>query len=116
MTTRDYPGAVAWETAKAKFGRPTRPRFSTVSVNTSRTSIAANNPRRVALAISNQGSGTVYLSTEYDISLGGGVALNGVGSSLTLSVDEDGESVAWEWFAITADANQSVVVYEVIAL
>jgi len=108
------PGATAAEFAAVRFGGPTEIRPSQVTVGITPVRLVANNPRRVFWMAFNQGTSNGAISTDQKVTISTGVPIQSNGGGASMDVLEDGESVAWEWFAITGLATQNWTVFEVI--
>jgi hypothetical protein len=91
-------------------GRPVGLRVSTTAVR-----LAASNVSRKAIAISNNGTGTLYLGTDQSVA-SSGVAM-GIGVSATLSLTDSGDGVfVGEWWGIysASASSQNVSVLELV--
>jgi len=74
------------------------------------------NPKRFALTITNVGTGQVTLGFDSSVTAGNGIPLAPSGGTLSLDVDEDGELVTYDIFAIAAAAGNNLLVWEVETL
>lgn len=100
--------------AIARFGGPTTSRTSTVSVLTTVTRIAGNNPRRVSITIYNRGTNNVDIDNVATVSTGSGVPLTAASGVVASTIEDDGEAVINEIYGIATTATVSVFVVEVI--
>ena len=97
-----------------RFGGPTRSLTSTVSVATTVTRIAANNPRRVSITIYNRGLNNIDLDYVATVTAGGGIPLTGSSGVAESTIEDDGEAVINEIYGIATTASSSVFVVEVL--
>lgn len=100
--------------AIARFGGPTTSRTSTVTVATTVTRIAGNNPRRVAYRIFNRSANSIDLSFSSDVTVGTGIPLSASTGYAEADVDVEGELVIQEVYGISSAASSTVLVIEVI--
>ena len=98
----------------ARFGGPTQSRTSTVSVATTVTRIAGNNPRRVSITIYNRGVNNVDIDYVSSVTSGAGIPLTGASGVAASTIEDDGEAVINEIYGIATTATSSVFVVEVI--
>ena len=97
-----------------RFGGPTTSRTSTVSVLTTVTRIAGNNPRRVSITIYNRGVNNVDIDYVSSVTAGAGIPLTGASGVAASTIEDDGEAVINEIYGIATTATSSVFVVEVI--
>jgi len=97
-----------------RFGGPTQSRTSTVSVATTVTRIAGNNPRRVSITIYNRGLNNVDIDYVSSVTSGTGIPLTGASGVAQSTIEDDGEAVINEVYGIATTAASSVFVVEVI--
>ena len=97
-----------------RFGGPTRSITSTVSVLTTVTRIAGNNPRRVSITIYNRGLNNVDIDYVSSVTSGSGIPLTGSSGVAQSTIEDDGEAVINEVYGIATTAASSVFVVEVI--
>ena len=97
-----------------RFGGPTQSRTSTVSVATTVTRIAGNNPRRVSITIYNRGVNNVDIDYVATVTSGTGIPLTGASGVAAATIEDDGEAVINEVYGIATTATSSVFVVEVI--
>jgi len=97
-----------------RFGGPTTSRTSTVSVLTTVTRIAGNNPRRVSITLYNRGTSNVDLDYQSSVVTGTGIPLPGSSGIATSTIEDDGEVVIEEIYGIANGATSSVFVVEVM--
>lgn len=109
-------GAIAAVLSQARFGQPTRAEFTAVTVNTTPTRILDNNPRRVAWLLVNISVNQGYLNFDNLVSSSNGIILGAGGGSVSVEVDEDGETPAWEVFGLCTGAAGIWWVYEVVCV
>ena len=97
-----------------RFGGPTTSRTSTVSVLTTVTRIAGNNPRRVSITIYNRGVNNIDIDYVSSVTSGTGIPLTGASGVAASTIEDDGEAVINEVYGIATTATVSVFVVEVI--
>jgi len=97
-----------------RFGGPTTSRTSTVSVLTTVTRIAGNNPRRVSITIYNRGLNNVDVDYVSSVTAGAGIPLTGASGVMQSTIEDDGEAVIQELYGIATTATSSVFVVEVL--
>ena len=97
-----------------RFGGPTTSRTSTVSVLTTVTRIAGNNPRRVSITVYNRGVNNVDIDYVSSVTAGGGIPLTGASGVLQSTIEDDGEAVINELYGVATTATSSVFVVEVM--
>jgi len=97
-----------------RFGGPTTSRTSTVSVLTTVTRIAGNNPRRVSITIYNRGVNNVDIDYVSSVTAGTGIPLTGASGVAASTIEDDGEAVINEVYGIATTATSSVFVVEVL--
>ena len=97
-----------------RFGGSTTSRTSTVSVLTTVTRIAGNNPRRVSITIYNRGVNNVDIDNVATVATGSGVPLTAASGVATSTIEDDGEAVINEVYGIATTAAVSVFVVEVM--
>jgi len=97
-----------------RFGGPTTSRTSTVSVLTTVTRIAGNNPRRVSITIYNRGVNNVDIDYVATVTSGAGIPLTGASGVAQSTIEDDGEAVINEIYGVATTATSSVFVVEVI--
>ncbi len=104
-------GATAAEFAAVRFGGPTEIKVFQVTVGTGTVRLVDNNPRRVFWIAINNGVNSGAISIRNDVTTGTGIPVQSNGGAVSMDVMEDGEAVAWEWFAITGAAGQNWTVF-----
>lgn len=104
--------ALAYERFKGK----TYAIESVVVVGTARSELLRNNPNRFFWIAINEGAADVRLSTSPDISSASGWLLPANGGVISMFWEQDGESVCYSVFAISAVAGQNVRIREVARL
>jgi hypothetical protein len=97
-----------------RFGGPTTSRTSTVSVLTTVTRIAGNNPRRVSITIYNRGLNNVDIDYVSSVAVGAGIPLSASSGVAVSTIEDDGEAVINEIYGIANGATASVFVVEVM--
>lgn len=108
------PGAVAAMFAEKRFGYPTRAVFRAVTVGTTSTRVLDNNPKRVAWLCVNISVNQGYANFDNAVSTSNGIILGAAGGSISVAVDEDGETTGWELYGICTGAPGVWWVYEVV--
>lgn len=111
---KEYTGSIAYEVAKAKLAVPTRLVENTVTVDTTPTQIALNNPRRLTCIIVNHSADTIVVGFTPSMESTDGIILAPNGGTLTLTVEEDGEVTAYALYALGLNVGGDVYVAEVI--
>jgi len=98
-----------------RFGFPTRPVENPVaaSVGTTAAEILKNNPDRVFWLVVNLSANVVYMGLSGDVSSTKGIRLDTNGGWASMSVEEDGEAVAYQVFAIASGAGSAIYVLEI---
>ena len=102
----------------ARFGTKTRavPNPVTASVSQGVTTIARNNPDRLMLLVINLDETPLYLGFFPDVSDTKGILLAATGGMATITAEEDGELVGYEFRIYSADAaDKKIFVLEVEA-
>ena len=97
-----------------RFGGPTTSRTSTVSVLTTVTRIAGNNPRRVSITIYIRGLNNVDIDYVASVAVGAGIPLSASSGVAVSTIEDDGEAVINEIYGIANGATASVFVVEVM--
>jgi len=97
-----------------RFGGPTTSSTSTVSVLTTVTRIAGNNPRRVSITIYNRGLNNVDIDYVSSVAVGAGIPLSASSGVAVSTIEDDGEAVINEIYGIANGATSSVFVVEVM--
>jgi len=97
-----------------RFGGPTTSRTSTVSVLTTVTRIAGNNPRRVSITVYNRGVNNVDVDYVSSVTAGAGIPLTGASGVMQSTIEDDGEAVINELYGIATTATSSVFIVEVM--
>lgn len=108
------PLAAAAAMSLVRFGQRTRPFESNPSVTTAAQRLLINNPNRVEFTVVNLGVQNLYLALNNQVSASNGIIIPPNGG-LTVLVDEDGEQVAYDWYAIAASGTNSLYLQEVLA-
>ena len=106
--------SVAARFSISRFGGPTTSRTSTVSVLTTVTRIAGNNPRRVSITIYNRGVNNVDIDYVSSVTSGTGIPLTGSSGVAQATIEDDGEAVINEVYGVATTGTSSVFVVEVI--
>jgi len=98
-----------------RFGFPTRPVENPVaaSVGTTAAEVLRNNPDRVAWLVVNLSANVVYVGFSGDVSSSKGIRLDPNGGYTSMSVEEDGEAVAYPVFAVATGADSAIYVLEI---
>lgn len=97
-----------------RFGGRTIINEQVISVLTTRTVIAPNNPNRLFLAVINEGINDVRISTDPTITSTSGWLLPASGGAIVFDWTEDGEGVGYPYYAIANVAAVNCRVREVI--
>lgn len=99
--------------AISRWGGPTTPSLTSVTVGTSASRIVTNNPRRVKLLLLNLGASDVYIAFNSSVTTSSGIKLVAATGFIESNAADDGEEVLSEFWAISAAAGQTVMVEEV---
>ncbi len=86
------------------------------TVGTSPTLILQNNPDRLMFLIINLSSSNMYVAFSPDVSPSKGILLSASGGSVSFTVDDDGEAVTREVWAVAGAANSPIYVIEMEAM
>ena len=97
-----------------RFGFPTRAVENPVvaAVGTSALTVLRNNPDRVFWLVVNLSTNVVYVALARDVAATKGIRLDPNGGWTSMSVEEDGEAVAYEVFAKATGASSAIYVLE----
>ena len=97
-----------------RFGFPTRAVENPVtdSIGTSAEEILRNNPDRVFWLVVNLSSNVVYVALSEEVSATHGIRLDANGGWASMSVEEDGEAVAYAVHAKATGAASAIYVLE----
>jgi hypothetical protein len=108
----------AAEFSRKRFGRPTRLVVNPLvdSVGTSPVRVLANNPDRMMWLIINLSTNTVYLGFDPQVSSTRGIILGASGGYASMVIEDDGEAVAYEVWAVATGPNSPIYVIEVEAM
>jgi len=113
-TDKGIPENVAAQVSSERWGGLTRLVFPTSFTNiTTRVRVLTNNPKRVWFAISNYGPGEAYFGYNDPTFLNINMILGFRGATVIMSVDEDGEIVAQDWWVRSGSIALAVAVWEV---
>ena len=102
--------------AVKEFGGKVRPVENPVTDSVSQAAklILRNNPDRIGWLVVNLSGSSVYVGYSPTVSSTRGILLSAGGGSASSTVAEDGESVAWELWAIGAADNLAIYVVEYV--
>lgn len=95
-----------------QLGRQTQPKITTVTLGTVSTLVAHADPRRRSLHILPPSSGVVWVSVTNPVVAAQGYALTPSSQPLMLLVDQAGENVVREWYAIADQGAPNLTVIE----
>jgi hypothetical protein len=109
-------GAIAAILGARRYDGPTRAKFNAVTVGTTTTRVLDNNPRRVAWMMVNISVNQGFANFDNSVSSSNGIILGAGGGSVSVEVDEDGETPAWEVFGVCTGAAGVWWVYEVVRM
>lgn len=96
------------------FGGDFTVQVSTVAVGVAPGKAVDHNFERVFLGIYLISGGPVWLLTDGTVSSTKGIEIATQGGSMTLNVREDAVLPGFEWFAVSSQANQTLLIVEVI--
>jgi hypothetical protein len=114
--TFDPTIGAARQTTQIDLGGPCTENESNVSVGTSLTTLANNNPDRVGLVFVNNGAADVLIGLTSAITSTIGIRLTANGGSASLTIRDDFTLCARQWSAISSAPGNSVYVLEIIRL
>jgi hypothetical protein len=114
--TADPTVGAARETTQIDLGGPCTENELNVTVGTTQTSLANQNPDRVGLVLVNNGAADVLIGLTSAISSTIGIRLTANGGSATLTIRDDFTLCARQWFGISGSPGNSVYVLEIIRL
>ena len=101
---------------ETQLGGPGRIQESTVTVQTTNTTLVNNNPDRVAITFSNNSTFTMWIGTQQQIVQGNlGIPLPAQGGSVSLNVRDDFELVASQWIGVCGTSPSPIFIQEVIS-
>ena len=103
----------AAELSRERFKGPTRPVPRPVTVGTTATKIANNNPDRVELLIVNLSDNRGFLGFDRQVGPTRGVPVEASGGFVSFCIEEDGETVGYEMHAINQVAAGAWYILEV---
>lgn len=106
-------GATAHDLSVKKFGGPTRVTTGLVTVTTSGVRVLLNHPRRVFWELINRSAADISADFQFTNVAGQGFFIPAFGGTLSAAVDEDGELVTVELFAISGAGSVNLFVVEV---
>ena len=97
-----------------RFGFPTRAVENPVvaEVGTSALTVLQNNPDRVFWLVVNLSTNIVYVALKSDVAATKGIRLDANGGWVSMSVEEDGEAVGYEVFAVATGEDSAIYVLE----
>lgn len=111
-----YEGSITYRVSSGRWGTKTTIAERIVSVGTSPTKIVSNNPRRLGFLITNNGIYPVRIAFSEDNVLNGGIVLSAQGGTITMGVEDDGEIVGYDVYAICPGGTSDIYVMEVVAI
>lgn len=102
----------AREFSEKRFGFPTRAVENPVvaAVGVTVVKILRNNPDRVFWIVVNLSANVVYVALSEDVSATKGIRLDANGGFTSMSVEEDGEAVAYDVYALATGAASAIYV------
>lgn len=101
MSVNAPAGAYAAQLAARKWDGPTRPVSTTITpTNGSQFRVMQNNPRRLHWMLWNFGPNDVWVDFVQPVFSLQGFLLDNGGGWISQSLDEDGESVAWDLYGV----------------
>ena len=110
-------GATAAQYVERRWGTRTRlVPLATFAVLASVGRAVKGNPKRMALTITNVGTGTITVGFDSSVTAGNGIPLAPNGGTLSLDVDEDGELVTYDIFAVAPAVGNNLLAWEVETL
>src|SRR5256885_15484596 len=102
-----FTGSTAHDISSRKYGGAVRPQSSIAVVGTTQGRILQNNPRRVAIVLVNRSSFDITADFLQPVVAGSGFLIAANGGSVEMDVNDDGEVVAWEVFAVSGGAGSN---------
>jgi hypothetical protein len=85
-------------------------------VGTSATRIVPNDPKRLALLLVNTGASALWVGFSQSVAPGASILLGPYGGSLTMTLEEDHETVYYEIWGVAEGAPTTIACLEVISL
>ncbi len=116
MTLPTVHNPPAADFADKRFGRPTRPISSLVTVGVSVVEVLRNNPARLYTLIVNRSAADGAFDFSREFTAANGFLLPQSGGFVELSVESDGETVGHSLFGISSLGNLTWRVLELIAI
>jgi len=101
--------------AEKKLGFPTRPIINpvTATVDTKATKVLNNNPDRIFWLVINLSLNKGYVGWDSEVSSTKGIPIGASGGYVSCNVEEDGELVIYEVYAINENAQGTYYVVEI---
>ena len=99
--------------AISRWGGPTTPSLTSVTVGTSASRIVMNNPRRVKLLLLNLGASDVYVGFDSSVTTSAGIKLVASTGFIESNAADDGEEVLGEMWAISGSSGNTVMISQV---
>lgn len=100
--------------ARREYGADFRTRSAQVAVGVAAVPLLPYDPNRISYVLTNNGTTTITLSRDPGVVSGQGPLLLGNGATLSSNAMEDGNAVAFGWYAISDLVGGSVNTEEVI--
>lgn len=108
------PLAAAASDSLVRFGHRTRPVESSLNATTAAQRLFQNNPNRVEFTVVNLGTQNVFIGLGNQVSSTFGMLIPPNGG-LTMLVEEDGETVGYDWNVAASSGSQPLYMLEVLA-
>lgn len=109
-------GATAAVYAAKRYGGPTKIVETDVLIGTTIASVLQNNPRRIFWTMVNNSANDLGFGFNRQVTTAVGFKLAGSGGVASMSVDEDGEAVTYDTFAIGGVAGNNIHLIEVVRI
>lgn len=100
--------------SRVRFGGRTFLQSTRLAVSTSPQQIIKNNPNRVFWLLENNGANDLNILPGGDALTGAYIVVRALGGSVSMSWDEDGEAVGYDWNGFFVTSGSSVRILEVI--
>ncbi len=111
---RHRPRTISGDFTYKRFGRETYPRESSPIVGASATLVLPNNPDRLFWSMHNRAVSDITIAFNSQVTTGVGILLASNGGFASQAIEEDGNVVAWEVYAVGPGAGLQLYIFEVL--
>lgn len=111
---RHRPRTISGDFAYKRFGRETYSRESSPLVGASATLILPNNPDRLFWSMHNRSASDITIAFNSEVTPAIGIVLIASVGWISQAIQEDGNVVAWEVYAIGPGAGLRVYIFEIL--